>query len=199
MKEKIIETATSLFSSLGFKSVTMDDIASEMGISKKTIYTHFKNKTKLIEATTEYMFYKVCGDIDSILNKKKEPIEELYAIKTFAMYNLKNEKASPQFQLQKYYPRIYCNLKKKQFEVMNECIIDNLKRGIQKKVYRENIDVDIISRLYFIGLSGTKDREMFPLQSFPIKKLMEDYIEYHVRGIATSDGLKILNNLIEQQ
>ncbi|WP_025741328.1 TetR/AcrR family transcriptional regulator [Aquimarina pacifica] len=198
MKEKIIERANELFLNLGFKSVTMDDLASEMGISKKTIYAHFQNKTKLVEATTDYLFCTICDGIDTILEEKKEPIEELYAIKAFLIEHLKDEKTSPQYQLQKYYPKIHDILKKKQFEVMQECVIENLQRGIEKGVFRTGIDVEITSRLYFIGMMGIKDQDMFPVQRYPMSKLMADYLEYHVRGIATEKGLHILNKLINQ-
>ncbi|WP_108803465.1 TetR/AcrR family transcriptional regulator [Aquimarina sp. Aq107] len=198
MKEKIIEKANDMFLSFGFKSVTMDDLASELGISKKTIYAHFQNKTKLVEATTDHLFCTISDGIDSILEENKEPIEELYAIKAFVMYHLKDEKTSPQYQLQKYYPRIHSSLKVRQFETMQECVIENLERGIITGVFRENIDIEIISRLYFMGMTGIKDQEMFPLQQFPVSKLMTDYLEYHVRGIATEKGLKILDNLLKQ-
>ncbi|SEL24160.1 transcriptional regulator, TetR family [Aquimarina amphilecti] len=198
MKEKIIEKANDMFLSFGFKSVTMDDLASELGISKKTIYAHFQNKTKLVEATTDHLFCTISDGIDSILEENKEPIEELYAIKAFVMYHLKDEKTSPQYQLQKYYPRIHSSLKVRQFETMQECVIENLERGIKTGVFRENIDIEIISRLYFMGMTGIKDQEMFPIQHFPVSKLMTDYLEYHVRGIATEKGLKILDNLLKQ-
>ena len=198
MKEKIIETAKDMFLNLGFKSVTMDDLASEMGISKKTIYSHFQNKTKLVEATTEHLFCTICNGIDHIRDEKREPIEELYAIKAFVMKNLKDEKTSPQYQLQKYYPRIHDTLKIKQFEVMQDCVIENLNRGIETGVFRSTIDVEFISRLYFVGVAGIKDQTMFPLEHFPMTKLMENYLEYHIRGIATEKGLKILNNLIKE-
>ncbi|KAA1246551.1 TetR/AcrR family transcriptional regulator [Aquimarina sp. RZ0] len=199
MKEKIIEKANDMFLNFGFKSVTMDDLASEMGISKKTIYTHFQNKTKLVEATTDFLFCCVCDGIDSILEENKEPIEELYAIKAFLMYHLKDEKTSPQYQLQKYYPKIHNTLKVKQFEAMQECVIENLVRGIKKGVFRADINIEIISRIYFIGMMGIKDQEMFPRQSFPVSKLMTEYLEYHVRGIVTEKGQTILNNLIKEQ
>ncbi|AXT57704.1 TetR/AcrR family transcriptional regulator [Aquimarina sp. MMG015] len=198
MKEKIIEKANDMFLNLGFKSVTMDDLASEMGISKKTIYAHFQNKTKLVEATTDHLFCNVSDGIDAILEENKEPIEELYAIKAFVMHHLKGEKTSPQYQLQKYYPKIHSSLKIRQFDTMQECVIENLERGIKTGVFRENIDTETISRLYFMGMTGIKDQEMFPIQRFPISKLMTDYLEYHVRGIATEKGLKILDNLLKQ-
>ncbi len=188
-----------MFLNLGFKSVTMDDLASEMGISKKTIYTHFQNKTKLVEATTHQLFCEISDGIDAILEETFDPIEELYAIKAFVMHHLKNEKAAPLHQLQKYYPKIHEGLKAKQFEVFKVCVIDNLKRGIEKGVFRKNIDIEFISRIYFIGTNGIKDKGMFPDQVFPVAKLMDDYLEYHILGITTEKGRKILNNLIKDQ
>ena len=80
MREKILQRATDLFLTLGFKSVTMDDLASEMGISKKTIYTHFKNKTQLVEDCTLSLFDAISQGIDFICSQGKNPIEELYEI-----------------------------------------------------------------------------------------------------------------------
>ncbi|MEW7289008.1 TetR/AcrR family transcriptional regulator [Aquimarina sp. 2304DJ70-9] len=198
MKEKIVEKANDMFLNLGFKSITMDDLASEMGISKKTIYTHFQNKTKLVEATTHHLFCKINDGINAILKENLDPIEELYAIKTFVMHHLKNEKVAPIHQLEKYYPKIHQGLKAKQFEVFQQCVVDNLRRGIEKGVFRKNIDIQFISRIYFIGTNGIKDKNMFPEQIFPVTKLMDDYLEYHILGITTEKGRTILNNLIKE-
>ncbi len=98
----------------------MDDIANEMAISKKTIYVHFPNKTKLVEAVTLEVFETICEGIDGISNTSLNPIEQLYDIKMFVMQHLKDEKTSPQYQLKKYYPQIYQRLHMKQFEKMHE-------------------------------------------------------------------------------
>ena len=90
MKDKITTTATELFLNLGFKSVTMDDIASEMGISKKTIYTHFSNKTDLVNEVTSQLFCIVSEGIDFICATEKNSIEELFEIKQFVMEYLKD-------------------------------------------------------------------------------------------------------------
>jgi AcrR family transcriptional regulator len=199
MKEKIIEKAAEMFLTLGFKSVTMDDIAQEMGISKKTIYSHFKNKTELVKQAVLSVFHHITCGIDHIQAERKDPIEELYEIKKFALLQLKNEKSSPQYQLQKYYPEIYNLVKEKQFTKMNACTVDNLTRGIEKGVYRENLDINFVARIYFIGVNGIKDDFLFPMEEFPKADLMEEYLEYHLRGIVTSDGLKTLNKFIKQK
>jgi len=196
MKEKILEKATDMFLNLGFKSVTMDDLAHEMGISKKTIYSHFENKTQLVEESTSNLFCNISEGIDYICSLHKNPIEELYEIKKFVMVHLKNEKSSPQYQLQKYYPKIHESLKFKQFEVMQECVLENVKKGIELGIYRENLNIDFVSRIYFTGVINIKDQKIFPVEKFPITELMDDYLEYHLRGIVTPKGRKILNSII---
>jgi hypothetical protein len=98
--------------------------------------------------------------------------------------------------LQKYYPKLYDTLKKKQFEVMNSCVEDNLKRGIKDGFYREAIDVGFVSRIYFNGVNGIKDIDMFPLEQFATAALMEHFLEYHLRGICTEKGIQTMNEII---
>ncbi len=196
MKENILHKATELFLNHGFKSVTMDDIANEMGISKKTIYAHFDNKTSLVEASTQYLFSIISEGIDHICSLGKNPIEELYEIKKFMMLQLKDEKSSPQYQLQKYYPHIHDKVKSMQFEVMKQCVVDNIRRGIEIGIYRENLNIDFVSRIYFSGVTSIKDQKLFPIDLFPVATVVDEYLEYHLRGIVTPKGRGILNEII---
>ena len=198
MEQKIVEKSTELFLNLGFKSVTMDEIASALGVSKKTIYKYFNNKTDLVNAVTNHVFDSISFGIDHICHLNMNPIDELFSIKRFVMEHLKDEKSSPQYQLQKYYPKIFLSLKKKQFEVMQECVIDNLKKGIELGLYRPNIDLEFISRIYFNGLTGIKDNDMFPLKNYSMKTLLNFYYEYHLRGICSAKGIKQLENQLEK-
>lgn len=199
MREKIILKSAELFLTLGFKSVTMDDIANEMGISKKTIYVHFQNKTKLVEAVTFTVFENICQGIDGICEDSQNPIEELYDIKMYVMQYLKNEKTSPQYQLKKYYPQIYQRLHFKQFEKMHESVKESIQKGVDTQLFRPDIDVDFISRMYFNGMVGIKDETIFPQSLFTMDYLMESYLEYHLRAIVTEKGLKILDKFINNQ
>ncbi|MFL1011047.1 TetR/AcrR family transcriptional regulator [Flavisericum labens] len=196
MREQIINRAQSLFLTLGFKSVTMDDIAQELGISKKTIYVHFKNKTKLVEAVTFEVFDNICQGIDGICNTATDPIEQLYDIKMFVMQYLKDEKASPQFQLKKYYPNIYRQLHLKQFEKMQKSVKESLENGIEMGLFRKTIDTDFVSRIYFNGMTGIKDETYFPKDQFPMEYLLENFLEYHLRAIVTEKGIQVLNKHI---
>lgn len=119
----------------------------------------------------------------------------MYEIKRFSMEYLKNEKSSPQHQLKKYYPKIYATLKSKQFDVMQECVVKNLQRGVALGFYRDTIDIGFISRIYFHGMIGLKNVELFPLKQFSMNEIMSFYLEYHLRGICTEKGIKKINQI----
>lgn len=188
-----------MFLQLGFKSVTMDDIANELGISKKTIYQHYQNKTDLVEAVTYHVFETICSGIEGICTQKYNPIEELFHIKRFVMVNLRNEATSPLFQLKRYYPKLFSGLMCRQREVMMESVKENVQRGMDTGMYRSELDVEFISRMYFNGISGIKDRDIFPEDLFTMDYLTESYLEYHLRAIVTPEGLHKLNQLINEQ
>jgi AcrR family transcriptional regulator len=198
MHTKIIEKATEMYLTFGFKSVTMDDIASKMGISKKTIYQHFENKTDLVEAVTMHLFDTISCGIDDIQAQSQNPIEELFTIKNFILKNLKNESASPIYQLKKYYPQIHKSLTSRQFEKMGDCVFANLRQGIELELYRNDINLELIGRFYFAGMTSIKDAELFNPIQFSSKDVQEVYLEYHVRGIATPKGIAVLEQLISK-
>jgi len=197
MRDKIISKSEELFLSLGFKSVTMDDIANAIGISKKTIYAHFSNKTALVEVVIFETLDHIYEGIDKINASSINPIEELYDIKLFVMNYFKNERVSPQYQLKKYYPEIYERLQIKQFEKMHSSVENSLKKGVDTGLFRADIDIDFISRMYFNGMTGIRDISIFPETLFDKNYLFESYLEYHLRAIITKKGLNLLNNYIK--
>lgn len=198
VKEKILNKTIELFLTLGAKSVTMDDIAKVLGISKKTIYSYFPNKEKLVEAVTFKVFEQINNGIDRICKANYNPIEELFMVKDLVLKQLKNERSSPQYQLQKYYPKIFENLKRKKFGSVEKCIDKNLKRGIPEGFYRKDINIRLITRLYFIGILGIRNDELFSREEFSVPYLTDSFLEYHLRAIVTEKGLKILENTIKK-
>ena len=195
MQEQIIEKATEMYLTLGFKSVTMDDIANEMGISKKTIYQHFANKNDLVEAVTMQMFDSISCGIDQICQPDKNAIEELFEIKDFVLHKLKDEKASPIFQLQKYFPKIYKTLHGKEYCKMQDCVVTNLKKGVETGLYRPEIDIEFISKIYYSCVHALKDKNVFSDESYNFRMMEELYLDYHVRAISTTKGLQVLEKI----
>jgi len=192
MEIKILNTASDLFLSLGFKSVTMDDLANEMGISKKTIYKYFSNKEELVEATTTFVHNHISETICQITTQGLNAISENFAIKIAFKNIFKKSKTSPMFQLKKYYPKTYKNLIDNEFEMFKECIGSNLEKGINEGYYREDINKDIVLKFYFILVFGLHDNDIFNLENYDLNELDIKSLEYHTRAIATAKGIKEL-------
>jgi hypothetical protein len=194
MKDKIIEKSTEMFLVQGAKGLTMDIIAYEMGISKKTIYKYFTTKRELIKAGSEYLFLKITNGIHKIMKLNENPIKEIYLIKDFVFKVLKSENTSPYFQFQRYFPKIYQSLITRQFAEMNKCITENLKKGIEQGLYRNEIDNQLISRFFFIGINNIKDPIIFNPKHFSPIEVQDIYLNFYLRAICTEKGLDYLNN-----
>ncbi len=198
MKKKIILKAINLFFSLGFKSVTMDDLAQSMSISKKTIYQFFKNKNQLISSCTESIQKQLVETFKEIRKNADNPIVELFEIKKEAMKILGNTETAPQFQLQKFYPEIYEEIKNREFNLFKDNFQESLKRGIKSEYFRKEINIDFVTRIYLNGMRGVRDINLFPLNEFKVDEVIEDFIEYHLRAISTKKGLSLLNKIYKK-
>ena len=194
MKESIVNHAIPLFLQFGFKSVTVYDLALEMSISKKTIYTHFPTKEQLVETSVMKHFDLVIDKILSICQHSKDPIIELYQIKKEVSKYLSNEKNSPIYQLQKYYNTIYQKLKQKEFNALGSMFSASLNRGINIGLFRSGIDIDFVTRIFFNGIRGIQDVELFPIDQFKMEHLLINFSEYHLRAICTPEGIQKLDN-----
>lgn len=186
MKEKIISKATELFLKLGFKSVTMDDIAGEMCISKKTIYKFFCNKEILIAESTEMVHKTIHESIDTIAAKNYNAIKENFEIKKMFKEMFKSGEASPAHQLKKHYPEIYDKVMSREINECNTVFKQNIEKGIRQGLYRENLDIDIYVGFYYtliFSIHGTTSSEK------ESKKLELEALEYHTRAMATPSGI----------
>ena len=199
VQEKILQKSADMFLNIGVKSVTMDEIAQELGISKKTIYTYFPTKIKLIEATTIFVFNEISQGIAEIRAENKNPIAEHFLIKDFALRLLKNEKSSPQYQLQKFYPKIYSMIKTKQQKLLEDCLTQNLQKGVQEGLYRQEIPLSFTGRMFVLGIIGIKDPDLFPEDQFSVNELVSYHLEYHLQAIVTDKGLETLQNILKNQ
>ena len=192
MDKEIVTSASYLFLQFGYKAVTMDDIAEHMRISKKTIYHYFDDKTSLVRSSVLHVFEEVKDKIVAIQSSIDNPIESLYEIQKIAVQILGNKDKSPQYQLQKYYPSIYMEIRKKELSAFGETFKTSLKKGMKSGLFRTSIDPDFIMRIYFNGFRGLRDIELFPPEDYDIDQIIGKYIDYHLRAIATPKGLQFL-------
>ncbi|WBX77072.1 TetR/AcrR family transcriptional regulator [Tenacibaculum ovolyticum] len=197
MRDKIIDKAGEMFLNLGFKSITMDDIARELGISKKTLYKHFSKKTELVDASTEAVHNTINETIINIKEKKYNAIEEEFTVKAIFKEMFKNAKTSPMYQLKKYYPETYTKLMEREVCMFRDCNIDNLEKGIEQGLYRENLEIDLIVNFYFTLLFGVFESEMYGSEMQELIKVEYKILEYHIRAISTEKGLQELEKQLK--
>lgn len=186
MKEKIISKASDLFLKLGFKSVTMDDIACEMCISKKTIYKYFCNKEILIEESTEMVHKTVHEIINTIVAKNYNAIEENFEIRKMFKEMFQATDTSPLYQLKKHYPEIYQKVMNRELDECNTCFKQNIVKGIEQELYREDLDVDIYVKFYYSLIFSIKENTSSEREA---TKLELQALEYHTRAMATPKGI----------
>lgn len=195
MKEKIIKKASELFLKLGFKSVTMDDIACEMCISKKTIYKYFCNKEILIQESTETLHQEVHSIIDTIVAQNHNAIEENFKIRKMFSEILKTSAdTSPIYQLKKYYPDIY---EKVMLKEVNECSMwfkKNIEKGIESGLYRADLEADTYVRFYYTIIFNINENTSSDKEA---QKLELEALEYHTRAMATKEGTIELEKQLE--
>lgn len=194
MKQEITDRAGDMFLKFGFKSVTMDDIANEMGISKKTIYKYFDNKDHLVDQTVNYIQVTIDQIIEDIISKGFNAIEENFAIKNVFKNMFKNAKTSPMYQLKKYYPQTYAKLMDKEICTFSECVMQNIEKGIDEKLYRANIEKEIVMKFYFLLVFGAYESDLFDNKLSEVVKTEIKILEYHTRAIATPKGIIELEN-----
>lgn len=186
MKEKIISKAKEMFLKLGFKSITMDDIAGEMCISKKTIYKYFANKELLIEESVQVIHTEVNGIIAKITSKDFNAIEENFEIRRMFAEMFKATDTSPLYQLKKHYPEIHEKVLTYQVEMCQTCFRENIEKGIAQGLYRNDINIEVYVNFYYsliftINENIRSEREVFSLEM--------EALQYHTRAMATEKGI----------
>lgn len=186
MKEKIISKASDMFLKLGFKSITMDDIAGEMCISKKTIYKYFCNKEILIKESTDKMHKEARQIIDSIVTKNYNAIEENFEIRKMFREMFKSTDTSPLYQLKKHYPEIYDNILSKELDGCTMCFRQNIEKGIAQGLYRAELDIETHVRFYYTLIFNINENTSSEKEA---QKLELKALEYHTRAMASSKGI----------
>ena len=186
MKEKIINKASDMFLKLGFKSVTMDDIAGEMCISKKTIYKYFSNKELLIEETTTIVHKEIHEIINTIISKDYNAIEENFEIRKMFKEMFQSSDDSPIYQLKKHYPEIYQLVIEREINECNTTFEQNIIKGIQQGYYRKNINIKNYVQFYYNLVFSIKENISSEKEGQQIEL---EVLEYHTRAMATPIGV----------
>nr|WKN36293.1 TetR/AcrR family transcriptional regulator [Tunicatimonas sp. TK19036] len=196
-KDQIAKAAEHLFMNYGFRSVTMDDIAKRLGISKKTIYQHFRDKDEVVRLATFRILEREKTLLDHIQNQAKDAIHELHLLSNYLRQHIVNINPSALFDLQKYHPdawEIYLNFKDK---VFLQSVEATLNRGMKEGCFRPNIDPKILSVLRIELIHLSFDDRVFPKDEYDWREVHSQLFDHFTYGILTPKGVQAFEKYSE--
>lgn len=197
--ERLVEEAAKVFWTYGIKSMTMDDMSARLGISKKTLYQHVKDKNDLVEKVLAHIASDFKCVVDESMGRDKNAIDELFDITTTVAQRLKDIHPSIHFDLEKYHPEAFRQMIATKREEIYTTTTDNLERGIQEGLYREDLNIPMIATIYIARFDMVFDGELFPPDRFNMDELHWELFRYHIRGIASAKGLKYLQKKVVKE
>ena len=194
----ILEKVSILYQKYGIKSITMDDVAREFGISKKTLYQYVTDKPDLVEKVMLLIAEKHNSFFKKLRAKKINAIEELFEVNKYFTEMLKNYNPSMEYDLRKYYPDLFKKIYEVRRKRMYESIIRNMKKGIKEGLYRRDMDIEIIAKLHVSRIENMYDNEIFTNEELTSAKVFNEIFIYHLRGISNENGIKFLEEKLNR-
>ncbi len=192
-KLEILEKATAVFLKFGIKSVTMDDMSRELGISKKTLYSHFKDKNDLVNQIIQLKIdydqsQCMCVKVDA-----ENAIDELFMINGYVTAMMKNIHPSVFYDLRKFHPEAMDSLHKHKWQFVKNTILENIRRGKTEGVYRNDLPDEITARVYVGATDMVSNGETFADIDKTADQIFSEIILFQIYGMINEKGLKYLN------
>lgn len=196
-KEQILESALHQFMQFGIKSQTMDDIARTQGISKKTLYEVVKDKADLVMKSMEHHMKLEMNFVKKNFKKNTNAIKELFMICDFLGDHIKEMNPTVMYDLQKYYPETWRLFNDHKNEFLYNMIYNNIQKGRDQKIYATDFDASAIAKIYISRIDSIIDSRLFPPLEYTFRGLIAEMRKYHIRGIASAKGLKVLEQQLK--
>lgn len=177
----------------------MEDVARQTGISKKTLYANFNNKEHLLQTIVEAFLLDHTKQVEDIRQQATNALEEYYQISLHVLRTFSEIEPRAFAEMKKYHQPIWKILTEYQKSTVAEKIKHNMLRGIQEGIYRDCMNVTLISRLYALSINNIINKEMFPEKEFPFEKIYKDFFVYHASGICNEKGKELLNQIVNRE
>ena len=192
-KDRILLAAEKLFMRGGIRSVSMDDIAQELAISKKTLYKCFETKDQLVLGMTAAHLTREAAECEQLLGQANSAVAELFCMIDWLKSQFGDVHPSIFFDLQKFYPESWQLWVAHKHTYILRQIEDNLHRGIREGLYRADLDVDVLARLRLAEIELSFNPDLFPPKRFDPQRTMLAMLEHFILGVATLKGHKLIN------
>lgn len=193
-QEKILTVSLQLFFKYGIKHVTMDDIAKELGMSKKTIYQFYKEKDDLVTQLCEVEMLEHEKSFHQIHQSAKDPIHEIMLISIKMREMMQHVNPLFFIDLQKFYPSAYKRFQKFKEECAFKDVLSNIKKGLEIGVYRADMNAEFVARYRLAQIDMLMFGNYFSFDKISFTRAHELSLEMFVYGICTIKGHKLINN-----
>lgn len=193
MENRILLKTRELLVRNGVKYVTMDDLAAQLGISKKTIYQYYTDKDALINAVVDFELEEQALKCQGSQEKAENAVHEMFLLLEHIQVLFKNMNPLILTELAKHHPTAFEKIKQHKNEFMHQIINSNLKRGISQGVYRDNIDADIIAAYRLETGFIAFNQEVFPFSRYDVAKVNVQIMEHFIYGLLSTKGLELMD------
>ncbi|SMB85976.1 transcriptional regulator, TetR family [Hymenobacter roseosalivarius DSM 11622] len=193
IKDRILQSAQTLFMRNGIKSVSMDDIATHLAMSKKTLYKWFENKDQIVHAVIVDFLSHEEADCAGMAASAGNALEELFQMMEWSKQLMTNIHPSIFYDLQKFHSQAWQVWVAHKNQFILEKITDNLRRGIAEGLYRADLDVDVLARLRLAQIELAFNADFYPPRQFDPQRVQHICLEHFMLGSATLRGHKLIN------
>ncbi|HCT95171.1 MAG: hypothetical protein A2X19_02320 [Bacteroidetes bacterium GWE2_39_28] len=197
IRDRIIEVSTDLFLQNGCKSITMDDVAKENGISKRTLYEQFSDKSQLLEECIEFMKVQMIDYSMSLEKESENVLDLLFKIHNSQSDLIINLKINFFQELRKYYYDLYKKTVENVMVYHMERINEYIEKGQREGYIIKNIDNKIVSKVVIEISHLLENSDVFPVKEYKRKELFKEVVIFYFRGIATEKGIKTIDEYLE--
>ncbi|HEY0612509.1 MAG TPA: TetR/AcrR family transcriptional regulator [Chitinophaga sp.] len=198
-QERILDTAFGLFRQYGTRSITMDDIATRMGISKKTLYAHFVDKDDMVVHAISRFLEVIQEEERGLRAGAANAIEELFEVMNMMDNRLRNMNPVIMLDLQKFHSKAFMVFQEYRNNYLRNTIRENLERGIAEGLYREDLEVSILTQFRIASAMLCFQPEVFPIAGFEMVKVQRVLLEHFLYGVASAEGLKLIEKYKQVQ
>ncbi|MCU0352891.1 MAG: TetR/AcrR family transcriptional regulator [Cytophagales bacterium] len=196
-RERILSAAEELFMRYGFRSITMDEIARHLGVSKKTIYQHFTDKDEIVlQCIANHMNAEKCM-AQEILSQVSNPVAEFLLEAQQLKLTFNGVHPTVLFELKKYHPKAWAVFQEHKEKWIIKSIMDNLRKGMEMGLYRPDINPEILARMRVEQVALAFDPQAFPTGRFDLRTIQLQFIEHFLHGILTDKGREFLTHYLQ--
>ncbi len=193
---KWLRQTETVFLRYGIKSITMDDVARELGISKKTLYQFVENKDDLVRKVLERHISEEKDTCNIEFSRASNAVEEIMIVIDHNSSQLQQMKANIVYDLQKYHRDAWLMMQEYQQGFLYEIVSRNLNRGISEELYRPDLHVDIVSRFHIVTSFQLFNEDVFPTEKYSKAVIFKEYLMHYLYGIMSEKGIKVLNKIL---